>query len=330
MTEFVDHLTELDRRHNRKNRSERYLIETVFGRARLFKNDVEVLQYCRCHLQAGVQELSKLMVDLKSSSGNSLTTASLVTWTDTIRDYIFDLGEVVPFLQRNQPDYVYLRGLKNPTVHSWEVFRLARSLAYQSAFRRDGFALDHKAAQIAAIAVLRQALELRFERLISVYPTDKKGKSPRLKHGFHQDFIVANPRFFRAQGFGIPELRPVYDWCSEIVHQAYQPYAWQIAWALELSGRLLGAREAPAGAAWSIANGVEIIDVQDMQTAFEAHFLETYDHGAWKMTRRRPEALVRNWTDAMAVTGETFRPVKRRPSLWRRIANCISRLWTGE
>ncbi|MEY9881200.1 hypothetical protein [Bradyrhizobium sp. USDA 329] len=331
MTEFVDHLAVLDRKHNGKSRSELYLIQNVFGRARLFKNEVETQQYCRCHLQVGVKELSKLYAHLKNSSGGIVTAASLATWADTIRDYIFDLGDIVPFLQRRQADYVYLIGFKNPTMHSWEVFRLARSLAYHSVFlRQNGFALDHKAAQIAAIAVLRQALELRFERLISVYPTDKKGKSPRLRHGFHQDFIVANPRFFQPQGFSIPNLRPVYDWCSEIVHQAYQPFAWQIAWALELSGRLLGARDAPPSEPWSVDNGVEIISVQEMQSDFEAHFLETYEHGEWKMTRRRPEALVRDWTNAMAVTSETFQPVKRRPSLLQRIFNCISRLWTRE
>ncbi|WP_128953613.1 hypothetical protein [Bradyrhizobium guangzhouense] len=331
MSEFVGHLAALDRQHNRKDRSERYLVETVFGRARLFKNDVERVQYCRCHLHVSVAELSKLSARLKNSPSGGVTAASLAIWADTIRDYIFDLQDVVPFLQRNQPDYVYLIGFKNPTVHSWEVFRLARSLAYHSAFfRQNGFALDHKAAQIAAIAVLRQALELRFERLVSVYPTDKKGKPPRLWHGFHQDFIVANPRFFQAQGFSIQDLKPVYDWCSEIVHQAYQPYAWQIAWALELSGRLLGARDAPPTEPWSIANGVEVVDVQEMQNAFEVHFLETYEHGEWKMTRRRPEALVRHWTSAMAVHGEAFRPVRRRPSLLRRIAKRISRLWTGK
>jgi hypothetical protein len=209
-------------------------------------------------------------------------------------------------------------------VHSWEVFGIARGLAYQSTSQAGK--LDHKAAQIAAIAALRQALELRFERLISVYPMDKKGKPPRLKHGFHQDFIVANPGFFQPRDFGISDLRPVYDWCSEIVHQAYQPYAWQISWALELGGRLLRARTRTLPGAWSIADGVEIIDVQDMQAAFEAHFLESYDHGEWRMTRSRPEALVRNWTDAMAFTSPSFQPVQRRSCVLRRIVKRISNL----
>jgi len=307
ITEFVAHLVTLDKRHNRKPVSERYLIDQVFGRSRLFQNDVEVRHFCRCHLHIALKQLSKLVTTLKGSTG-SVTGASLITWNDTIRDYILDLVEVVPFLQRDQPDYVYLNAHKNAGLHSWQVFGLAHGLAYQSTLQVGS--LEHKAAQIAAIAVLRQALELRFVRLISVYPQDKKGKPPKLKHGFHQEFIVANPQFFLTQEFSIADLKPVYDWCSEIVHQAYQPYAWQIAWALELSGRLLNSRS--AAGAWNIANGVEIIDVQGMQTAFESHFMEKYDHGEWKMTRLRPEALVRNWTDEMAFTGASFLPVQGR------------------
>jgi hypothetical protein len=79
-------------------------------------------------------------------------------------------------------------------------------------------------------------MELRFERLFAVYPTDRKGKPPKLKHGFHQEFIAANPQFFQANGFRVKELRDPYDWCSDIVRQAYQPYAWQISMALRRGG----------------------------------------------------------------------------------------------
>jgi hypothetical protein len=146
-----------------------------------------------------------------------------------------------------------------------------------------------------------------------------------LKHGFHQEFIDAHPQYFRCQGFSILDLQPVYDWCSEIVHLAYQPYAWQMAWALEISGQLLGSRSVPAGQHWNIANAVEVVDVSDMQSAFESYFLRNYDHGSWRMIRRQPEALVRNWTPAMAITPIDFRPVERRRSWIERIFEFLQR-----
>ncbi|WP_417592694.1 hypothetical protein [Parasphingorhabdus sp.] len=317
MTDFLSHIEAIHRAQKPKQWSERYLIEGVFGRSRKFNNNAERQAYCRVQLKIAIDEFKDLVKELRDPQTGALTFSALEPWKETIRDYVFDLSEIAPFLQRRVAGYIYLRGFKNSTVHSWEVYLLAKELAYQSAFWGKGRCLDHKAAQIAAIGVLRQALELRFTRLIAVYPTNKKGKPPKLRHGFHQDFVVANPTLFRARGFSIADLRPMYDWCSEIVHQAYQPYAWQISWAHKLSGRLLASRAAPSNAAWSIANAVEISDIPGMQAAFERYFLANYHHGAWQMTRHRPEALTPSWKAAMGGTSQYFNVPDRRKPAWK-------------
>lgn len=66
--------------------------------------------------------------------------------------------------------------------------------------------------------------------------------------------------------------------------------------------------------------------VAAMQNAFETHFLESYDHGEWKMVRSRPAALVPDWTDQMAVISD-FQSVGRSPGLFRRIWTCFERRW---
>ena len=313
--EFRAQLTILERKHAANKVSDQYLIGQVFNNPRQFKNDAERASWCRNHLRIAIRQFEILCQSLLDPSSNTITLARLTPWTDVVVDYLFDLNEVVPFLEKRTPGYIFLRGMKNSDVHSWEVFLLSRGLAFQAA-PQSGPLFDHKAAQIAAIFILRQALELRFERLIGVYLEDRKGKEPRLKHGFHQNFIVAHPQFYRCRGFEMRDLRPVYDWCSGVVHQAYQPFGWQIAWALEICGQLLGTHRVPRGAAWSIANGVEVMDVVAMQSAFEGWFLRNYDHGAWRMTRTRPEALVRNWDVSMATTAPDYRSVARLPD-WR-------------
>jgi len=317
VTEFLDHLTTIQKAQKSKQWSERYLIDVVFGRSRRFNNDAERQVYGRVHLKVAIDEFTALIEGLRDQQTGALSFAALQPWSAIIRDYVFDLADIVPFLQRKVKDYTYLHGGKNPTVHSWEIYLLAKSLAYQSTRSETSSALDHKAAQIAAIGVLRQALELRFERLIAVYPIDKKGRLPKLRHGFHQDFVVANPNIFRANGFSIVDLRPMYNWCSEIVHQAYQPYAWQISWAIRLASRLLTPRSAPQNTAWSIANAVEILDVPAMQSAFENHFLATYEHGEWQMVRDRPEALTPNWKPDMNDANLYFRIPDHRKPTWK-------------
>jgi D-alanyl-D-alanine carboxypeptidase len=114
-------------------------------------------------------------------------------------------------------------------------------------------------------------------------------------------------------------LRHLFDWCSDIVHQAYQPYAWQMSLALRRGGELLHTRSVPADQPWSIYNAVQIIDVEAMQAAYENHFLATYGHGTWRFTRLQPEALVLNWQPKMAFRSDTYRSVLNRPNLCQRI-----------
>lgn len=123
------------------------------------------------------------------------------------------------------------------------------------------------------------------------------------------------------------ELRHLYDWCSEVVHQAYQPYAWQLSMALRRGGDLLRSRSPMSTGAWSIYNLVKIVDVDAMQTAYEDHFLATFGHGCWKFTRAKPEALVPNWRGAPVSINDIYRPVLHRPGLCGRIKSYIKQFF---
>lgn len=320
VSDLLAEVATLDIKHNRKKTIRQdQLTEQLFGRSRNFKDERAALPYLRYNLRAAHEELNRMVSELRGRNGGIVTAAALTQFCAIFNDYVFDLREILVPLQKNVGGWTFFTGDKNSAVSSWEVYRLAHSLSIQSAWAPTGIFLDHKASQIASLAVLRQAMELRFERLIAVYPFDAKGKPPRLKHGFHHEFIIANPQFFNAGGFAIKELRHLYDWCSEIVHQAYQPYAWQIAMAMHRAGDLLQSRSTPPNTAWSIYNAVEVPDVPKMQDAFEQHFLSTYGHGSWRMTRAKPEAAVPNWRPEMAYTSADYRPVLNRPPLWRRI-----------
>jgi hypothetical protein len=326
MTDFLADITALDRQHNKgKTLTDDQLAEQVFGHSGVFKDEKAFVPHARYHLRLALQEFARLDAEMKSRNGGSTTMADLQRFKEIIGDYLFDLRDIASFLQRNVPGYVFFKGGQNPGVSSWEAYRLACGLAYQSSFTGQGGPFDHKMAQIASVFALRQALELRFERLISVYPSDKKGKSPKLRHGFHLDFIVANKQFFQTNGFEIRRLRHLYGWCNDIVHKAYQPNAWQIAFALRQGGLLLQSTKAPASQNLSIYDSVEIIDVEAMQTAYENHFLAHYGHGTWQMTRGQPEALMTNWRPGMAFTGKDYRPVLNRPSFWNRIISLLKR-----
>ncbi|MFQ3456465.1 hypothetical protein PMN64_24595 [Bradyrhizobium sp. UFLA01-814] len=330
MADFLSDIRALDAKHNRgQTLNQDQLAVQIFRQSPTFKDERAVIPYLRYQLRVALEELTILDREMRDLNNGSISYAVLSRFGRILIDYLFDLREILIVLKRKEPGWKFFNGEKNSGATSWEIFGLARGLAFQSTYVESGPPFDHKIAQIASIFVLRQAMELRFERLIAVYPTDRNGKPPKLRHGFHQEFIAANPSFFLADGFRVKELRHLYDWSSEIVHQAYQPYAWQISMALRRGGDLLRSRSAPGNRAWSIFNSIAISDVEAMQTAYERHFLATYGHGTWLFTRAKPEALVPNWTPNMAFTSTDFRPALNRPGLCSRIRSRFRRLWDG-
>jgi hypothetical protein len=329
--DFLDLLATLEAKHIKKTLSDEYLISNVFGRSKAFKGDSEFSAFCRCHLVSAHREFKKLASRFRDPTTDKVELARMFLLKDFISDFVFDLVEIIPFLERKTTGFLYFQGIKAPHVHSYELYQLSLQLASQSAIASFGPWFTHKGAQIAAIFVLRQAMELRFERIVGVSPLDSKGHSPKLKHGFHFRFIVEHPHHFVYREFVISSLKPVYDWCSEIVHAAYQPYAWQASWAQDIGGRLLKSQSSQPGKGWNLANAVEVVDVDKMQSDFEDYFLANYDHGSWEMTREPPEALVAVRRPHHVVVTPGYRQVNVQRNWRTRLARILRRAasWIG-
>lgn len=292
LSDFADHLKWLASRHVKKTYCEQYLVDGCFGKARALEKLSEVNAYCRTHLTVAGRSFDELLKELRRTS-HKISHTILKRYADIVTDYIFDLRGIAEHLERQKdPTYSFLRGEKNYGVHTWEVFRLSRQLAIQSAFRGLPFHVDHKASQIASVFVLRQALEAKFERLIAVHIHNSSGQTPRLRHDFHYDFIANNPSYFTFRSVDFGRLKKIYDWCNEVVHRVYQPLAWQIAFAHSICGGLFNPVRTPPGAGWSIHNSVKINSLSEMQSAFVKHFFDSYEHGIWAVEVGEPEADV--------------------------------------
>jgi hypothetical protein len=176
-------------------------------------------------------------------------------------------------------------------VLTLEVFNASRQLSRQSAFYGQPFRMDHKAAQIASVFILRQALESKFFRLVGVEIYDRNGNSPKLRHMFHYDFILANASYFNFRTVTFRDLRKVYEWCNDVVHRVYHPLAWEIDYAHKVCRGLFNPLRPEQNTRWSINNAVEINDRDGMQGNFIQHFVDNYDHGIWTIEPLEPEAM---------------------------------------
>jgi hypothetical protein len=191
--------------------------------------------------------------------------------------------------QRRDKDYVFFEGGKSFHTDPWRIFLASRQLGVMSSVK--GIVLEHRLSQIAAVVLLRQALERKFVGLIGVAVYDRKGQTPKVPHDYYYEFIKANAQYFDFKVVNFTLLRYIYDWCNVAVHQAVQPFAWQLPYAQEVSeGLFKGGPLTKVGKGWSVHGAVYIDDVPGMQARFAQHFIQTYDHGIWAIEFHKPEA----------------------------------------
>ncbi len=295
VSDFVDHLVWLKNRHVKKAWQQKYIVDQTFNTIGIVRNDADIMAHCRVHLAVATNQLKKIVIRMKGEA-SQISEESLKRYGDVLSDYAFDLMPIATHLGRKtDPDYVFMEGMKNRHVMSSEIFRFSKQLARQSTVQTAEHQADHKISQIASVFVLRQALELKFQRLIGVMLYNREFEMPRLDHGFHYNFVLKNPGFFSFKAVEFSLLRRIFSWCNLIVHRAYQPWAWQVDYAHEVCEGFFAPRESEPGTMWSIHNAVEIRDLLTMQRLFVDHVLKLEKiekDGPWATDFRDPEAMV--------------------------------------
>jgi hypothetical protein len=294
LTLFVEHLDWLKSRHVKKSYQADYLVRTCFQKDPAPSNRAESNAYCRAHLSIAV-EMFKLVVE-NLRAGKISIDVSVVNRADIIRDYIFDVKVIAEYLERQKnPSYQFFIGGKSHHLASFELFALSRQLASQSIVTGSENKLDHRAATVAAVCLLRQALELKFERLCAVNVYHEKKRRPRLKSDFYYVFICENINHFNFKYANFPHVTQVYVWCHNVVHQAFQPLAWQIDFAPVVTEKIFRPKEFEFGKSWSIFQAVEVADLALLRKKFEDYFMQSRkgdDRVGWKFEPFDPEAKV--------------------------------------
>lgn len=290
VNDFLEHLEELRSKHISKTYQKPFLFEHCFEVRPSLKTSVYRMN-CKVQLLVAIEQLEKLVEKMKAKNGK-VTSAALTRHSSILSDYLFDLRPIAMFLEAKNPNYRYFNGWKSYSTHTSMFFRFSVDLAQQSArFRPVKY--PHNIASMTSIFVLRQALEARFHRIIGLYFLNRNGTAPRLNGSFHYDFIEENLDLFRFRNFEWSLLRPVYNWCSSIVHSATQPFAWQVQLAHETCAPLFLAPPFSTGG-WNISGSVKILDANELRNRFAKRFWKKVGEGEgiWCMLESQPEAVI--------------------------------------
>lgn len=292
--DVITHLRWLNKRHVKKSYSVEYLASVCFRKEKDFSSEAEFLAFCRINLAVCLKQFENLTSGIYDETTKKISWKALKNNSSIIRDYLHDIRPIAEYIERKKdPTYSFFEGGKNYGVNSFEIFRMSRQLAYQSAFRKEGMHIDHKVSQITSIFCLRQAMEAKFERIIGIHLHNKYGETPKLRHRFHYDFICDNEEHFIFPNTNFKVIKYIYDWCNGVVHKAYQPYVWQIFYSQELvSGLFGGGALKPTGGS-SVNGGVRVKENDEMHGKFIDHFIRSYDHGIWCAMEFRQEAVTK-------------------------------------
>lgn len=283
---FVGFLSSLKKKHCRNSWSDEYMAPVCCRREIDFSTEIEYRQFCKVSLSLAESDLTSLLNSLANSTPPS--EADTERLRNRLINYLFDLKPIVEHLERKKvPDYELFVGGKNYSVESFQLYSMSLHLANGSVDLS-----DHRTMQVAAIFLLRQSIETRLIRVIGVDLRDKYGQSPKLRHDFHFNYIESRAHFFQLKNGDLKVLKTVYDWCNDIVHSAFQPYAWQITFAHRVSACLFGHGPSKGGAGVSVYGAFQITDLAEMRQDFAMYFREKYDHGFWSVDFISPEAGV--------------------------------------
>lgn len=285
----ITHLDDLVSKHADKKYLDDYLASQCFSKAEFF-NDAEFTAFSRVNLQLGVKYFKRISSEFKSEAHEGFK-AKLKTRNNLLFDLMDDIRPFANYLeQRENPQYTFFEGSKASASESWALYDFSRTLYYGTTSHENPLQKFHRESHVASAFALRQALEVKFERIVGVKLYDRKGGEPRLRHGFHYDFVKAHMELFDFQGLEFDLVRKIYDWCSYIVHNACQPYIWQMPYAYEICHKLFVPGDYGPNGGWSIHGGVRVLDVGKMQTCFAKYLLDNYDHGTWCFVFVKPEA----------------------------------------
>ena len=293
LSQLLDYLKQIKSKHVKKIYTDKHLSKICFDKKLYFK-EAPLRDYCKVQLVIGVRFFEVLIEEINEkidseSDGSALSVIKL--YLEQINDFIFDFKSAVEPLEKiSSPDYVFFGGGKSSATRSSELYRFSKALAYGGTYDDNLLHGYHKESQVVSIFVLRQALELKFERIIGVVLFDKNGSYPRLRHGVHIDFISKNMNLFDFPEFDFTLLSDVYNWCSGVVHQGRQPLIWQVPYAHELCDGLFEWGDLNRHGGMSCDGGVRILDVNAMRQKYLTHFFSIQKDGCWGVYFDKPEA----------------------------------------
>jgi len=235
LEDLSKYLDEICAREIKKNYSENipYVAGVIFRDNKIFKTKNEFEQYCRCNLFLA-NEWLKFLIHENIKVNGKASHKRVVKFKDHIHDFLHDVKPFVEYFERKRDsEFVFFTGSKYYGQLAWQIYRESCGLYWQST--QNSGTCSHTMTINLSIFSLRQALEIKFQRIVGIYRIhNKKYEEPKVKHDFYVRFVEKHLSKIKTNYSTLNNLIKVYQWTNNTIHTGFMPFIWVQWYALEL------------------------------------------------------------------------------------------------
>ena len=293
LEELSDYINSICSREIRKNYADNrsYVAGVIFREKKPFKTKNEADQYCKCHLFLANQWLKFLIENAIKVNGKA-SHRRVLKFEEHIQDFMHDVKPFIEYFEKkSNPEYSFFKGSKYYGQQSWQIFRESRELYWIST--QDKFTCSYRMTINLSIFSLRQALELKFQRIIGIYAIyNKKFEEPKVKYGYYSTFIEKHLTTIQTKYSSFNDLTKIYKWTNRTIHTGFMPYIWEQWYALELADLLFSAYDENEDGSWSVHGAVKLTNHENLKIEFVKDFCDKYPTEIWCFDFDKPEAVV--------------------------------------
>ncbi len=276
----------------RKKVKDTYIGNSVFKIIRGEINDKELELYANDHFTAAYY--SFIDIREKLTAAGKFDEVGIKSYGFIISNLLYDMLPFAEFIgQKENAKYCFFKGYKATIEDSHWHYMGSFQLLYNCTY--DYNMLDNKFAYILSPVALRQALELKIQRIIGVGDYyDGKGEKIFTRHYYFFDFIKKYKAHFDFQDVDFGIIQKVFEFCNLSVHKGIMPYYWQMSYAIKFCDPLFFDNNPPENGSFHFHSSIKVYNYDELKLAFIRELTSQFPSPKYDLRIHwiKPEAMI--------------------------------------
>lgn len=277
-----------------KRMTDKYIGDTIFKIDKPFVDDSEFEKIASDNLTAAYYAFIELREMLEKR--NIFNDEGIKKYGYIISLLLHDVRRFANFIGKTKNnDYYFFNGNMASIEDSHFHYIGSWQLLYNCTFEDN--MLDNKFAYILSPVALRQALELKIQRILGVADfCDVNGQKVFTKHHFFFDLIRKNIFHFNFQNENFKIIQKIFEFCNISVHKGVMPYYWQMHYAIKFCNPLFFDQNSTSNKNFNFHSSIKIKNYEELKNKIEIALKKKFSEPEYNLHIHwiKPEAEILN------------------------------------